>query len=189
MIRCLARAIRPTMSATVVKQQAEPRLSRAELRSRWQRMLHDPLLADVPGKLELTEKGTIELSPPNTRHSILQAFVAGELRRLLPHGTTITECALETEIGVRVPDAAWASPDFMSRHGAASPLPNAPELCVEVLSPSNTEPEMQQKTAAYLAAGAVEVWLVKEDGTVEMRNQRGRLDTSSLGIALGAPPR
>jgi Uma2 family endonuclease len=177
------------MNATIVKQHASARLSPAELRSRWQRMLHDPMLADVPGKLELTEKGTIELSPPNTRHSISQAFVTGELRRLRPEGTTFTECAVETDIGVRVPDVAWASPDFMSRYGTMSPLPHAPELCIEVLSPSNSEPEMQQKTAAYLAAGAIEVWLVKEDGTVEMLSERGEVATSALGIAIGALPR
>jgi Uma2 family endonuclease len=152
-------------------------------------MLHDPVLADVPGKLELTEKGTIELSPPNTRHSIFQAFVSGELRRLQPDGTTFTECAVETDIGVRVPDVAWASPDFMRRHGTPSPLPQAPELCIEVLSPSNTEPEMRQKTAAYLAAGAIEVWLVDEDGSVQMFDARGRVAVSSLGIAIDALPR
>lgn len=52
-----------------------------------------------------------------------------------------------------------------------------------------TEPEMQPKTAAYLAAGALEVRLVKEDGTVEMLNERGRVEASSLGIVLGALPR
>ncbi|HZF30883.1 MAG TPA: Uma2 family endonuclease [Gammaproteobacteria bacterium] len=174
------------MNATIVKQQAPARLSPAELRRRWQQMLHDPMLADVPGKIELTEKGTIELSPPNTRHSILQAFVTGELRRLRPNGTTFTECGVETEIGVRVPDVAWASPEFMSRYGTMSPLPRAPELCIEVLSPTNTEPEMQQKIAAYLAAGALEVWLVKEDGAVEMQTERGRVAASSLGIDLGS---
>jgi Uma2 family endonuclease len=152
-------------------------------------MLHDPVLADVPGKLELTEKGTIELSPPNTRHSILQAFVTRELGRLRPDGTTFTECAVETDIGVRVPDVAWGSPDFMSRNGTMSPLPRAPELCIEVLSPSNTEPEMRQKTAAYLAAGAIEVWLVDEDGTVQMFDARGRVAASSFGIAIDALPR
>lgn len=40
-----------------------------------------------------------------------------------------------------------------------------------------------------LAAGAIEVRLVKEDGTVEMLNERGRVAASSLGIAIGAPPR
>ncbi len=47
---------------------------------------------------------------------------------------------------------------------------------------------MQQRTAAYLAAGAAEVWLVNEDATVELRNQHGRLDLSSLGTALETPP-
>jgi Uma2 family endonuclease len=177
------------MNATIVKQQSSARLSPAELRSRWQRMLQDPMLADIPGKLELNERGTIELSPASTRHGILQAFVARELGRLLPNGTTITECAIETDLGVRVPDVTWASPHFMSRHGMASPLPRAPELCIEVLSPSNSAPEIQQKVGAYLAAGAIEVWLVADDGTVEMRSEHGRVAVSSLGIELGAPPR
>jgi hypothetical protein len=51
------------MNATPVKQHAPARLSPAVLRRRWQQMLHDPMLADIPGKIELTEQGTIELSP------------------------------------------------------------------------------------------------------------------------------
>lgn len=175
------------MNATFADHHGPARLTPAELRSRWRGMLADPLLADVPGKLELNEKGTIELSPASTRHGILQAFVAGELQRLRPDGTTITECAIETDLGIRAPDVAWASAEFMRRHGTASPLPRAPELCVEVLSASNSAPEMRQKTAAYLAAGAVEVWLVAEDGTVEMLDRHGRVATSSLGIALTPP--
>ena len=86
-------------------------------------MVRDPLLAAVPGKLELNEKGSIELSPSNNRHALLQAFVAGELLRLKPDGTTFTECSIETEIGVRVPDVAWASAEFMKRHGTTTPFP------------------------------------------------------------------
>jgi Uma2 family endonuclease len=151
-------------------------------------MLHDPLLADIPGKLELNDWGTIELSPPNTRHGILQAFVVNELHRCRPDGTTMGECGIETDIGVRVPDVAWASSRFMDRHGLESPLPRAPELCVEVLSMTNSKIEMQEKTAAYLAAGASEVWLVAEDGTVEMFDSSGRIAISALGIALGPAP-
>ena len=176
------------MNATIVDQHAGTQLSRAELRARWRQMLRDPMLADVPGKLELTDKGTIELSPANTRHGILQAFVTRELHRSRPDGTTITECAVETDIGIRVPDVVWASPQFMDRHGTTSPLPSAPELCVEVLSPGNTKPEMQRKTAAYLAAGAIEVWIVAEDGTVETFDGDGRVAESSLGIAVGPTP-
>jgi Uma2 family endonuclease len=176
------------MNATAARPELDTRLTRAELRSRWQRARHDPVLRDVPGKIELNEKGTIELSPPNTRHAVVQAFVSRELHRLRPDGTALGECSIETDIGIRVPDAAWASGEFMSRHGATSPLPKAPELCVEVLSPTNSQPEMREKIAAYLAAGAIEVWLVAEDGTVEMFGAQGRLTTSALGIALSQPP-
>ena len=68
-------------------------------------MLHDPMLADIAGKLEPTEKGTIEFSPPSTRHSILQRR-HGCAARSRPDGTAFTECAVETDIGVRVPDVA-----------------------------------------------------------------------------------
>jgi Uma2 family endonuclease len=176
------------MNVTVAHPSSAFRLSRSELRSRWQRMLHDPMLADVPGKLELNDWGTIELTPPNTRHAILQAFVARELHRCRPDGTTLGECGIETDIGIRVPDVAWASREFMDRYGTESPLPRAPELCVEVLSPANSTIEMQEKTTAYLAEGATEVWLVAADGTVEMFDASGRIASSALGIALGPAP-
>lgn len=176
------------MSSTVAKQSLSSRLSRAELRSRWRQMVRDPMLADVPGKLELTDRGTIELSPPNTRHSVLQAFVCGELQRSRPDGTTMVECAVETDIGVRVPDVAWAAPGFMEQLGTVDSMPSAPALCVEVLSPTNSKAEMEEKTTAYLAAGATEVWLVAADGTVEMFDESGRIAATSLGITLGPAP-
>jgi Uma2 family endonuclease len=178
---------RRDMNASIVKQPLATRLSAAELRSRWQQMLDDPLLAAIPFKVELNEKGAIEVSPANTRHGMLQAFVARELGRLLPHGTTFTECPVETEIGVRVPDVAWASPAFVARHGLPASFARSPELCVEVVSPSNSAIEIREKTAAYLAAGALEVWLVAADGTIEMFDTHGRLDASSFGIAPTLP--
>jgi hypothetical protein len=32
---------------------------------------------------------------------------------------------------VRVPDVAWASPEFIARHGVTTPFPSAPEICAE----------------------------------------------------------
>lgn len=78
------------------------RLSRLALRARWNAMSADPLLASIPFKLELNERGAIEVSPATTRHAFHQAFLAGELKRLLPDGITFTECPVETQIGVRV---------------------------------------------------------------------------------------
>jgi Uma2 family endonuclease len=37
-------------------------------------------------------------------------------------------------------------------------FPRAPEICVEVLSPGNTDAEIREKTALYFDAGAQEVW-------------------------------
>jgi Uma2 family endonuclease len=175
------------MSAPAAQQDRVARLSMLELRQRWQQMLDDPLVCAIPFKVELNEKGAIEVSPANTRHGALQAFVARELAELLPHGTAITECPVETQIGVRVPDVAWASADFIRRHGHSGSFPSAPELCVEIVSPSNSKIELHEKTAAYLAAGAREVWLVSEDGALEMLDASGRIDASSFGIALPAP--
>jgi Uma2 family endonuclease len=67
-------------------------------------------------------------------------------------------------------------------------FPRAPELRVEIVSPWNSNIEMREKTAAYLKAGAREVWLVAEDATIEMFDARGRIEASSFGIAL-TPPR
>lgn len=165
--------------------------SRAQLRARWRGMLCDPLVGAIPGKVELNEKGVIEVSPPSTPHALLQAFLAGELRRLRPDGKTLTEVGIETAIGIRAPDVAWASADFLRRLGRESPLPNAPELCVEVVSASNTAAELSDKIVAYLAAGAIEVWLAREDGTLEIyARSGGPLAESAIvrGISLPLAP-
>jgi hypothetical protein len=167
------------MTATVAKPKASYRLSRAELRRRWQQLASDPLVAAIPYKVELNEKGAIEVSPPTTRHAFLQAYVSREVARQRPEGTTFTECPVETEIGVRVPDVVWASPEFMRRHGAESEFRAGPDLCVEVLSPTNTRAEIGEKVAAYLAAGAREVWVVGEDGVPEIHTSAGRVPASA----------
>ena len=58
------------MNATVAKPRAGYRLSRQELRERWQQLARDPLVAAIPFKVELNEKGAIEVSPPTTRHAL-----------------------------------------------------------------------------------------------------------------------
>jgi len=175
------------MRAEIAHKRVTSRLSAAALRARWRQMAGDPLLAAIPYKLELNEKGSIEVSPATVRHAFQQAFVAGELRRLLPHGSTFVECPIETEIGVRVADVAWGSVEFMRRHRDDDPFEAAPELCVEVLSPSNTRAEIDEKVAAYLAAGAREVWLVGESGSLEIIGPDGARPSSELEITLTWP--
>ena len=177
------------MTATVAKPKAGYRLSLTELRERWRQLATDPLVAAIPFKVELNEKGAIEVSPPTTRHAFLQAYVSRELARQRPDGTTFTECPVETEIGMRIPDVVWASPEFMRLHGTESEFCAGPDLCVEVLSPTNTRAEIDEKIAAYLAAGAREVWVVGADGVPDIHTTDGRVATSALGFKLPPPPK
>lgn len=155
--------------------------------ARWTGLIDDPSLHDLPYKIELNAHGKIEMSPASNRHGVLQARVARALGNALSSGEVITECAVLTEIGVRVADVVWASPEFLESQHDASPFTRAPEICVEVVSPSNTAREIDDKVRAYLAAGAREVWLVNEDGTLGIAGPEGRREKSEYGILVELP--
>ncbi len=151
---------------------------------RWAELCNDPLLRDLPGKIELNAYGVIEMSPANNRHGISQVAIARALADHLPTGTAMVECSIATIEGVRVPDVAWASADFIARHGEVTPYPQAPEICVEVRSPSNTDAEMAFKTRLFLESGAVEVWIVAETGHWQVFDAIGPQPASRYGVQL-----
>ena len=61
---------------------------------------------------------------------------------------------------IRIPDVAFASWDhFPDRKVPTAPIPSlAPDLVIEVLSESNTGPEMERKRGEYFAAGVRLIW-------------------------------
>ena len=62
---------------------------------------------------------------------------------------------------VRGPDVAFVSRERHERSGdTVRAFAGAPDLAVEVLSPSNTPAAMHAKVADYLAAGTRRVWVV-----------------------------
>ena len=136
----------------------EKPLSADELGVRYRAICEDPCYANVPGKIELDLWGRMVMSPASSYHSALQAEIVTRLR-MLP-GQAFVELSILTPAGVLVADVAWASADFMAARGFETPYGRAPEICVEVTSPSNSRKEMREKIDAYLAAGAEEVWLV-----------------------------
>ena len=99
---------------------------REALALRWAELCNDPLLQGLPGKIELNAYGVIEMSPASNRHGIQQAAIVRALAEQLPAGHVIVECSVATTEGVRVPDVAWASADFVARHGDVTPYPAAP---------------------------------------------------------------
>jgi Uma2 family endonuclease len=152
---------------------------------RWAELCADPRWDDFAGKIELNGRGVIEMSPASNRHGMRQAAIAHALTLRLPAGTAIVECCVLTGDGVRVPDVAWASAGFMALHGEMSPFPRAPDICVEVRSPSNTDAEMAYKTELFLQAGAVEVWIVDEEGSQQVFDADGQRSASQFGVVLG----
>jgi Uma2 family endonuclease len=138
-------------------------------------------------RIELKAWGKLEMSLASNRRSRLQAVLALELGRQL-QGMVLTKCSILTRIGVRIPDVAWASPEFMNAFGEITPYTRAPEICVEILSRSDVEAEIIEKTGAYLAAGADEVWLVSEDGTLRYVALSGELPKSRFPVTLSLPP-
>lgn len=126
----------------------------------------DRELARIEGRIETDRHGHIIMSPPPApSHGSHQVAIAHLLCNLMLEGRVLSECPISTADGVKAADVAWASPERMRELGDQVCFPQAPEICVEVLSPSNTEAEIKEKTALYVDAGAQEVWLcTPEDG-------------------------
>jgi Uma2 family endonuclease len=155
--------------------------------ARWHEALRDPSLRDLPYKIEINAWGKLEMSPASNRHGRLQVEVAAELKRQLP-GLVISECSILTRIGIRVPDVVWASPGYMKDFGEITPYVRAPEICVEIISPSNVQAEIDEKMSAYFTAGAREVWLVAEEGTIRYFGPAGEKAASDYPVRITLPP-
>ncbi|MEM1125070.1 MAG: Uma2 family endonuclease [Bacteroidota bacterium] len=146
----------------------------------WTEILEHPSLQDLPFKIETNAWGQIIMSPASNQHGLYQAEIAFQLRQRLPDGIVLTECSVDTAQGVRVADVAWLSATFREVHGLETPYRQAPEVCVEILSPSNTQAEMDEKILLYLARGAREVWLCADDGTLRFYGHQGQLPASAV---------
>jgi Uma2 family endonuclease len=74
----------------------------------------------------------------------------------------------------------------MDELGDRACFTQAPEICVEVLSPANSDAEIQEKTALYFDAGAREVWLCDLGGHMKFsaRDQSTPLEDSKVWTGL-----
>jgi hypothetical protein len=68
---------------------------------------------------------------------------------------------------VKGADVAWSSEGRWSELAEASCFVRAPEICVKVLSPENTERQIREKTELYFDAGAQEVWVCGTFGRID----------------------
>jgi Uma2 family endonuclease len=132
---------------------------------RWAELLAEPEVAKIEWRVETDRYGhVIVMPPPGPKHGSFQAEIAFFLRTLMCNGRTITECPISTADGVKAADVAWASPECMAELGDKSCFPRSPEICIEVLSPDNTDAEIREKMALYFDAGAKEAWVCGRSG-------------------------
>jgi Uma2 family endonuclease len=140
----------------------------------------------LDGPWETNGQGQIILNPPiGLAHAKRADRIAVAIRSALPGWQVWPEIGIHTADGVKAPDLALAAPDFAEVTDARGFLVHAPEICIEIMSPSNTWEEMRHKTLLYLAAGAKEAWVCDEAGKLRFFDGTGELPTSGLapGIA------
>ena len=147
---------------------------------KWQDVLEHPSLQDLPFKIEMNEWRQIVMSPASNKQGFYRVEVAFQLDQALPTGKLMMGCSIDTVKGVKVADVAWASDAFLERYSFETPYPRAPEICVEILSPSNTAAEMKEKIMLYLAKGAQEVWMCDLEGRLTFHGNEGELERSNL---------
>jgi Uma2 family endonuclease len=146
-----------------------------ETLSVWGRALRDPSLRDLPYKIETNEYGQLVMSPQKPGHGLLQGRVVEMLlERIDRPGRAAVEFALETSRGVKLPDVVWISEERLQQMPeGAEACPLAPEICIEVLSYSNTQGEIEEKRLLYFEQGALEVWTCDMKGRMRFFDQSG----------------
>jgi Uma2 family endonuclease len=143
----------------------------------WREVCEHPSLQNLPFKVELNENGQILMSPVKVYHSAFQ----GKITRLLPEtGVVLPECAVKTEKGTKVADIAWASEERFQTIGQEAECSISPEICVEVISTSNTENEIKEKGDLYFKSGAIEFWVCSQDGNMSFYSVHGEINKSKL---------
>ena len=156
-----------------------------DLLEQWKDLCLDPKFQDILYKVELNQNGQVIMSPANNRHAYLQGVVSDLLRQLTEGGGVFPEFALLTDDGIRAPDVVWCSDAWIARNRDEAVATTAPEICVEIMSESNTLPEMEHKRGLYLDRGCEEFILVDVKGFVSFHNRDGALTESAA--AAGFP--
>ncbi len=123
-------------------------------------------LPDGNVRRELVRGEVIEMTPGGYDHSTVGARIIGALIQAAGHlGEVVSaDCGFilaDDPSTVRMPDAGFVRrgrvPDATGRELL---FRGAPDLAVEVVSPSDTMAELLQKVGEYLEAGTSLVWVV-----------------------------
>jgi Uma2 family endonuclease len=114
-------------------------------------------------RYELRRGEVVKVPPPEYDHFLIQQMLRDLLDRAAAgRGRAYTEVAFRAlpDGEYRIGDVAYAPAERWTKHKGERYFRGAPDLVIEVLSPSNTFAEMLDKKIVCLANGAREFWLV-----------------------------
>ena len=142
---------------------------------------------------EILEGELISLPPPKSGHSKIATNAYEALRPLAERGLG----RVYVEAGYKLSEnpPTWIQPDVSflraSRVQATGPdgyFLGAPELAVEIVSPSESARTLNRKVKALLAAGGGAVWVIyPEDLQVRVYLPDGTSFSRGIGDTLSAP--
>ena len=121
------------------------------------------------GRFELVKGEVVELAPVNDEHSGIASninFSFGLYSRRYDFGQAGIEAGYRVRSGpdtVRGPDVSFRLVPRESGRQAVGFLSGAPDIAVEVVSPSNRAAQVERKVWECLDAGAQRVWVVYPD--------------------------
>jgi Uma2 family endonuclease len=115
---------------------------------------------------ELRHGELVSVTRPKFKHHLIQSRLRDQLKSMAPAGAFVEyEVAFRAlpEYELRVADVAFVSAARVAEIDPDDNLNGAPDLVIEVLSPSNTAAEIYDKEKLCLENGAKEFWVVDPD--------------------------
>ena len=157
---------------------------------RWEEIGRDPEIRRWHGKVETDRYGNaIMMCYAEFSHGGKQYDIGKLIEKHGPSGRVTVECPISTSDGVKVADVAWVSKKRLLQIGGRTALKAAPEICVEVISPSNKRGEIEEKRRLYFEAGAKEVWVCDKQGRLTFFLKQAPETAASASVICPKMPR
>ncbi len=130
-------------------------------------------------RFELVQGELVPMSPPGFDHGCIVLDIAAALREFVQSrklGLVAVEagfCVSHDPDTVRSPDVAFVRAERIPSGGVRAFFQGAPDLAVEVISPSDRASEVISKAQDWLQAGCIAVWVIDpETKTVTVYSNR-----------------
>ncbi len=140
---------------------------------------------------ELRHGELVAVTRPKLKHHLIQDRLVELLKpatRSAGHVSMEFAFRALPEHELRVADVAFISKERLDQSDPEDNLQGAPDLVIEVLSPSNTAAELYDKEKLCLENGAREFWIVDPDRRqVKVSTPDGRTTTYSSGKEIALP--